>query len=249
MKIILKKLSAFILSFLLIFTGSFSISNANNNLAKMDVESLRKKISNKTIYRLAGEPTLYDKETGVEFNPSTGKIINLNKFHKLPGEPYYVRKPEKGNKTKYKEFKPSDYNNLKYTATVTSYKKTNNKEGWTVSLGIKVQAKNKRSLYKEYSLRISYVKSEEAFYVSGAITKTKIKAAGKKQKRLVTLGFTPKNKFGIEKESRTAGLSAGLFGISANSDGTITLSAASNAGGAVTVGKSKTKEVFCIPIK
>lgn len=244
MKKFSKKICVLTLALLIVFTSSFSVSNASSNLAQMSPEALRKKIINKTIYRLAGEPTLYDKETGAEFNPSTGKILNIKDFQRLPGGPTFIKK-----KGKFKEFNPSDYKNLTYTATVTNYKKTKSKKGWTVSMGIKVQAKNKPKLYKTYSINISYDKSEDSYYVSGTITKTKIRAAGKKQKALVTLGVTPKNQFGITGKSNTAGLSAGMFDISASTNGTITLSSSVNGGAAITVGKSKTTQTFCIPIK
>lgn len=246
---ILKKLCAIIMSFLVVFTSSFSTVMASGNRAKMDVDSLRKAITSKRIYRLVGEPTLYDKETGAEINPTNGTIVNLKDFQKLPGEAYYIKKTKKGDKTKYKEFKPSDYKNLTYKATITSTKKTTNKKGWTVSIGIKIQAKNKSNLSKTYSINISYDKSEQAYYLSGSITKTKVKAAGTKQKALLAIGFTPKNQFGIVESSKSASLSAGMFSISAYTKGTITLSAGVKGGAGVTVGKNKTKEAFCIPIK
>lgn len=249
MKKILKKLSSLVFALMIVFTTSTSISDASSNLAKMDVDSLRKRISNKSIYRLVGESTLYDKETGAEINPKTGEVKNLKDFKRLAGEPYYIKKVKKGEKNKFKEFKPGDYKNLTYKATVTSYEKKNSKKGWTISIGIKVQSVKKPSIAKTYSINISYDKSENVYYVSGSITKTKIKAVGKTQKALVTLGFTPKNQWGIAtKNASSASLSAGMFDISANTNGTVTLSAGSG-GGSITVGKSTTKQAFCIPIK
>ena len=98
MKKILKKLSSLVFALMIVFTTSISISDASGNLAKMDADSLRKRITNKSIYRLAGESTLYDKETGAEINPKTGEVVNLKDFQRLAGEPYYIKKVKKVKK-------------------------------------------------------------------------------------------------------------------------------------------------------
>lgn len=85
--------------------------------------------------RLPGEPTYYDPDTGVYFQPATGRIENFTtQYAKLPGENKYYKK---GYSLKY--FDPMIYSQFTKAPTTSSSVVNETYNGFTIPISFAVE--------------------------------------------------------------------------------------------------------------
>lgn len=192
----LKSILCFMLCFGLVI-GTTSVSMAATGTATSSGLSAR-------IQKLPGEPTYYDPDTGVYFNPYNGVIQNFStQYTKLPGENKYYKT---GANKMY--FVPSIYSQFVTSSSVklTAYKSTESTSGFTIYLGPTVDLGGGIGGSISGGLALSYNKSTkkwtQSIWGSGGVSTV----VGVDNQAGIIIGFSNGN------ETTISGLSVGGSG-------------------------------------
>lgn len=151
-----KRLFILFLSFAILMTSSTVSMAASNTATKSGLS--------KRMQKLPGEPSYYDPDTGVYFNPLNGNIEKFKtQYKRLPGEPLYYKV---GAGKKY--FDPSIYSQFITSKSVklTAYKDSESSSGFTLYLGPALDLGGGIGGGVSGGLALSYNKSKKSWTLS-----------------------------------------------------------------------------------